>query len=148
MLFENDGSPADIANAFTEIVGDGAVMDAMRRKLASEQDGRRQREIDDFNAIAARVNETERVANNETGLIPDFSVPALLYHTYAADFKMKAIQEGITLEGNGYECWACPEFIAWFKKRHPELVHKEAPRAATIIVPAGKYTLLPAALAA
>lgn len=135
MLFENDGGPADIINAFTEIHGDGAVMDAMRRKLEAGLEGRIATERAEFDAIASRVHETERVAHDETGLIPDFSVPVLLYHTYAAEFKLKAAEQGIRMEGNGYECWACPEFIAWFKRKHPELVHVEAKRNAAIIVP-------------
>jgi len=134
MLFENDGSPADIINAFTEIHGDGAVMDAMRRKLAADQEGRIATEIREFNAIAARVHETERVAHDETGLIPDFSVPVLLYHTYAAEFKLKAAEQGIRMEGNGYECWDDEDFINWYKRRYPQLCYTEAPRNARIIV--------------
>jgi hypothetical protein len=139
MLWENDGSATDVVNAITEITGDGALMDSFRRKLTAEADAKHQALITDFNDIATRVHETERVAENETGLIPDFSIPAILYHQYAAEFRFKAAELGITLEGNGYECWYCPDFIKHYKKKHPEMVHVEAKRAASIIVPGNKY---------
>lgn len=139
MLWENDGSAADVVNALTEIHGDGAIMDSMRRKLTAEADGKHQQLLEDFDAIATRIHGVERVAEDDTGLIPDFSIPLVMYHSYAFEFKLKAAKEGIVLEGNGYECWYCPEFVAWFKKKHPELVHKEAKRAPSIIVPGNKY---------
>lgn len=137
MLFENDGGAADVVNAFTEIHGDGAVMDAMRSKMAREQEGKMLAERQALAAIAARVNETERRAEEQTGLIPDFSVPAIHYHQYAAEFKFAALERGIVLEGNGYECWACQDFIAFYKRKHPENVFKEAKRNTTIIVNEG-----------
>lgn len=139
MLWENDGSATDVVNTLTEIVGDGAIMDSMRRKLSAEADGKHQQLLNDFDAIATRIHGVERVAEDDTGLIPDFSIPLVMYHSYAAEFRFKAAQEKIVLEGNGYECWHCPEFVAWFKKKHPELVHKEAKRAPSIIVPGNKY---------
>lgn len=139
MLWENDGSATDAVNAITEVVGDGAIMDAFRRQFSAQADRKHQTLLDDFDAIATRIHGVERVAEDDTGLIPDFSIPLALYHSYAAEFRFKAAQEKIVLEGNGYECWYCPEFVAWFKKKHPELVHKEAKRAPSIIVPANKY---------
>lgn len=138
-LWENSGDAADVINAFADEHGDGTIMDAMRRHFRATADRHETALRNQFDAIAARVHETERVAEDETGMIPDVSIPVLMYHQYAADFRFKAAQEGITLEGNGYECWSCPEFIAWFKKKHPELVHREAARKATIIVPGSKY---------
>lgn len=139
MLWENDGSASDVVNALTEVVGDGAIMDSMRRLLTAQADGKHQQLLNDFDDIATRIHGVERVAEDDTGLIPDFSIPLILYHQYAAEFRFKAAEQKIVLEGNGYECWHCPEFVAWFKKKHPELVHKEAKRAPSIIVPGNKY---------
>lgn len=140
MLWENDGSAADAINAITEELGDGVVMDAMRRHLTATEERKHQSLLDDFNGIAARIHECrERRVEDETGLVPDFSVPAIHYHQYATEFRLRAAEAGITLEGNGYECWQCPDFIAFYKKKHPEMVFKEAARNATIIVPGSKY---------
>lgn len=140
MLWENDGSATDVVNVITEEVGDGTIMDAFRRHLTATADSKKADEIALQNAIAARVNECERRAEDETGLIPDFSIPIMHYHGYAFEFKLKAAEMGITLESNGYECWYCPDFTAWYKKKHPEQCFKEAKRAASIIVPATKYS--------
>ncbi len=139
MLWENDGSASDLINVLTEEIGDGTMMDALRRHLRGTADRHELQLQQDMHDVAARLHGVERRVHEETGLVPDFSVPQILYHQYAAEFKFKAAKEGITLDANGYECWQCPEFIAWFKKKHPELVHKEAPRNATIIVPGKKY---------
>lgn len=138
-LWEQDGGAADIVNALTDVVGDGTMMDVMRRHLRATADAHETALKNDLEGIATRIHGVERVADDETGLIPDFSVPEILWHQYPAEFRFTAAELGITLEGNGYECWYCPDFVAWFKKKHPELVHREAPRAATIIVPGNKY---------
>jgi hypothetical protein len=139
MLWENDGSAADVVNALTEVVGDGAIMDSMRLHLTAQADRKHQTLLDDFDAIATRIHGVERVADDDTGLIPDFSIPLTLYHKYAFEFKLKAAELGIVLEGNGYECWYCPDFIRHYKKKHPEMVHKEAKRAPSIVVTGNKY---------
>ena len=138
-LWENDGGAADFINVLTEDIGDGTMMDALRRHFRLTADAHETQLQQDMHGIASRLHNVERRVHEETGLVPDFSVPVLLYHQYAADFKFKAAELGITLESNGYECWHCPDFIKWFKKKHPELVHKEAARNATIIGPGNKY---------
>lgn len=135
MLFENDGSASDVINAYAEVFGDGTVMDAMRIKLAQKADqepGLIQKEIQES---AQRVKETKerRVLEAAADMVPDFTVPFRLYHAYAAAFKMRAEENGITLESNGYECWSDPDFQAWFKRRYPELTYREEKRPATII---------------
>jgi hypothetical protein len=139
MLWENDGSAGDAINAIADEIGDGVVMDAMRKHLRAGGDAHETRLLTDLDAIAERLHGVERVAENETGLIPDVSIPVILYHQYPAEFRMQAARSGIALDSQGYECWSCPEFVTWFKKKHPELVHKEAKRAASIIVPGSKY---------
>jgi hypothetical protein len=135
MLFENDGSASDVVNYYAELFGDGTIMDAMRRKMAREQEGKLTLEQREIAETAARVNECkERRVQNETGIVPDFSAPLRHYHGYAAAFKLKAEEEGIILDNNGYECWADTDFQAWYRKRYPELCFKEAPRNARIIV--------------
>lgn len=138
-LWENDGGAADFINVLTEDIGDGTMMDALRRHFRLTADAHETQLQQDMHGIASRLHKVERRVHEETGLVPDFSVPVILYHQYAADFRFKAAELGITLESNGYECWSCPDFIRWFKKKHPELVHKEAQRNATIIVPGDKY---------
>lgn len=135
MLFANDGSASDVLNCYTELFGDGAVMDSMRIKLAQKADqepGLLQREI---NAIATDVKATKerRVIEQAGDMVPDFTVPIRLYHSYAAAFMMKAEKEGIILENNGYECWSDPDFQDWFKRRYPELAYTEAKRNPTIV---------------
>lgn len=135
MLFENDGSAADVVNYYTEMFGDGTIMDAMRRKLAHEQEGKLAAEQQEIKQVAARVHDCrERHVHNDTGLVPDFSAPLRHYHGYAAAFKIRCDELGIPLEQNGYECWSDADFIAWYKRRYPELCFKEAQRNARIIV--------------
>lgn len=139
-LFDNDGSSADVLNFYAEIYGDGAVMDAMRSKMSREQDGNRAQLNKEVAETAARVNECrERHVENDTGLAPDFSVPYRIYHGWPAAVKMKCLEEGITLEQEGYECWYDPWHIARFKRLYPDCVFKEAARNATIVTPATKY---------
>lgn len=148
MLFENDGGAADMVNFYAEIYGDGAVMDAMRSKMAREQDGQRAQLNQDIAATAARVNECrERRVHDESGIVPDFSVPLRIYHGWAAAVKMKHLELGIVLPENGYEWTTDPWHIARFKKLYPDCVFKEAPRAPTIVVnerPLGSPLIQPA----
>lgn len=135
MLFENDGSAADVVNFYAEMFGDGTIMDAMRRKMTHEQEGKLTAEKREIAETAARVNECkERRVQNDTGLVPDFSAPLRHYHGYAAAFKLRCSELGILLEENGYECWQDPDFIAWYKDRYPQLCFKEAARNARILV--------------
>jgi hypothetical protein len=135
MLFDNDGSSTDVVNAYTEIFGDGRVMDGLRHKLKLEQVGVQTLEQKEIHAVALKVNECrERKVENETGLVPDFSVPARHYHLYAAAFNLRAKECGMVLDGNGYECWVDDDFVGWYKERYPMLVYKEAARNAMILV--------------
>lgn len=139
-LFENDGSAADVLNFYAEIYGDGAVMDAIRAKMTREQDGEQAQINKDVADTAKRVNECrERRVHDETGLVPDFSVPLRIYHGWAAAVKMKHLELGIVLPQNGYEWTTDTWHIARFKRLYPDCVFKEAPRNATIVTPATKY---------
>ena len=149
MLWDNDGSAADVVNYCTEIFGDGTIMDAFRRKLAREQVGKLQAEEAEFQAVAHRVKTTkERRVENATGLQAIGSIPLKLYHGFAAAFKMRAEEQGMTLESNGYECWSDEEFLNWLRK-HPKyscLFYREAPRNARIIVNDRPMVTTPAGL--
>lgn len=135
MLFENDGSPTDILNAYAEMFGDGVVMDAMRIKLIAIADQKTGRVKQAIERAAQRVKEYKerRVIEAMGDICPDFEVPRELYDDYATAFKLRAEEQGITLEGNGYECWYDPDFQAWFKTKHPELCYREEKRPTTII---------------
>jgi hypothetical protein len=143
-FIESDGSASDALNAFASIYGAGAVMDSFRKRLAASADKRRQAEIDEVASVAAHVHSSEVTGFGETEMRPTQGIPQVHYHKYAADFRMKAAREGIILEGNGYECWECADFLRWYRKKHPELVYVEGKRNATIITPATKYTSLSA----
>ena len=134
-LFDNDGSPTDVINFYADLFGDGAIMDSFRAKFAAEREGKLTLEQKEVNACIKGVQECPaRRVENATGLAPDFRVTQRQYHGYAAAFKMKAAEQGMTLEGNGYECWQDDDFKNWFKKRHPGQVFREEARNARIIV--------------
>lgn len=144
-LFAMDGSPSDQLNQFADIFGAGVVMDTLRRRLANMAVSRLQQEKAQIEAAAKQANSSEVRAFGDIGMLASEAIPALHYHSYAAEFRMKAAREGIHLEGNGYECWDCPDFLKFYRKQHPELVYKEAKRNACIITPATKYTPIKAA---
>jgi hypothetical protein len=133
-LWENDGSASDAVNALTEVHGDGAIMDSMRQFLPKVEERRNLALKRDHEDIMERNAGVERVAEEETGLIPAFSIPVIDYHSYAADFRMAAAEQGIELEGNGYECWHDDHFVNWYLAQNPHLRHQEAKRNATVIV--------------
>jgi hypothetical protein len=144
MLFDNDGSSADVLNAYAELFGDGAVMDSMRGLLLSKAERETELVKRDIQECAERVKATKerRVIEQAADMIPDFTVPTRLYHTYASAFRMRAAEDGIELEGNGYECWYDADFQAWFKRRYPELTYREEKRTATIVKDFGQLPQL------
>jgi hypothetical protein len=148
MLWENDGSATDIVTVLVEDVGEGTFMDRYRKKLAAEQDARKADEISLINRLAQSIHASEVVALPETGMIPDVGIPDIHYHQYAWHFRELAAKQGITLPENGYECWGCEDFMRFYRKKHPELCYKAAPRAPVITVAAKYAPINRAALAA
>lgn len=139
MLFENDGSYSDALNYACEILGDGTVMDAFRAKMTAEQVQRQKEERRAIERLALKVKtwKVRRRAFGDCGVVPDFECPSCHYHGYAAAFKLLALERGVVMPGNGYECWddEGPEgFIEWYKRKYPELCYDEAPRNARILV--------------
>lgn len=135
MLFENDGSAADVLNAYAEIYGDGVVMDAMRKKLVPIAEQRSPRIKRAIERAAMRVKEAKerRVIEEMGDLCPDFEVPREIYDDYASAAKLKAEEMGVTLDCNGYGWWTDSGNQAWFRRTFPELCYCEEKRPATII---------------
>jgi hypothetical protein len=78
-------------------------------------------------------------------MVADVNIPPIHYHGYAHQFNVAHVRRtGRNLPANGYECWDCNDFLAWYRKRHPEFVPQEAARNASIIVPATTYTRIAA----
>lgn len=136
MLFETTNGPGDVINAYTELFGDGRVMDAMRKLLTAEEKEQEQRERQEIRRLAWKVkkHKLRRYFLGDLGVVPECEVPDFHYHRYAGAFKMKAEEAGITLPEGGYECWQDADFLAWYQRKYPELFYDEAPRNARILV--------------
>lgn len=148
MLFETTNGPADVINAYTELFGDGRVMDAMRRLLTAEEKDQEQRERREIRRLARKVKayKLRRRIFGDLGVMPECEVPDFHYHRYAGAFEMKAREAGIELPEKGYECWQDADFLAFYQRKHPELFYDEAPRNARILV--NEHGHLPLVLAA
>lgn len=136
MLFETTQGPGDVINAYTELFGDGQVMDSMRKLLTAEEKNQEWRERREIKRLAWKVKRT-KLRNRflgDLGVVPECEVPDFHYHRYAGAFEMKAREAGIQLENKGYECWQDEDFLAWYQRKYPELFYAEAPRNARILV--------------
>jgi hypothetical protein len=136
MLFENDGSFSDALNYACEMVGDGAVMDAFRAKMSAEWVSKQEEERRAILRLARKVKlwKIRRRILGDHGVTPDFECPACHYHGYAAGAKLLALDRGVPLDCNGYGIWDDDDFVAWYKRKYPELCYEEAPRNARILV--------------
>lgn len=136
MLFETTNGPADVINAYTELFGDGRVMDAMRKLLTAEEKEQEQRERREIRRLAWKVKayKLRRYIMGDLGVVPECEVPDFHYHRYAGAFEMKAREAGIELPEKGYECWQDEDFLAFYRRKYPELFYDEAPRNARILV--------------
>lgn len=136
MLFETTHGPGDVINAYTELFGDGRVMDAMRRLLTAEEKEQEQRERREIRRLAWKVkkHKVRRYFLGDLGVVPECEVPDFHYHRYAGAFEMKARECGLVLPEKGYECWQDTDYLAWYQRKYPELFYDEAPRAARILV--------------
>lgn len=145
MLWDNDGTPGDVINAYTELFGDGAVMDSMRKLLTAEEQGREERERKEIARIAAKVKawKERRHIMGDLDVVPEAKIPDFHYHRYAAAYRLRAQEEGITLPCQGYGCWQDSWHMAWYHRKYPELFYDEAPRNARILV--NEFGKLPAA---
>lgn len=148
MLFETTNGPADVINAYTEIFGDGRVMDAMRKLLTAEEKEQEQRERREIARLALKVKrwKERRRIFGDLGVVPECEVPDFHYHRYAGAFELKAREEGIELPEKGYECWQDDDFLAFYRRKYPQLFYSEAPRNARILV--NEHGRLPLLLAA
>jgi hypothetical protein len=148
MLFENDGSIADALNYAAEILGDGRVMDAFRAHMTDKQAAQQLEERRAIRRLAIKVKRTKlrRRAFGDLGVLPDFECPGCHFHGYAAGAKLLALDNGVVLPCNGYGIWDDDDFVAWYKRRYPELCYDEAPRNARILV--NEHGKLPALLSA
>lgn len=136
MLFETTNGPGDVINAYTELFGDGRVMDAMRKLLTAEEKKQEQRRQREYRRLARKVKlyKLRRRFLGDLGVVPECEVPDFDYHAYAGAFEMKAREEGIELPQKGYECWQDDDFIGHYRRKHPELFYDEAPRNTRILV--------------
>jgi len=136
MIFETTNGPGDVINAYTELFGDGRVMDAMRKLLTAEEKEQEQRERREIKRLGLKVklSKVRRRFLGDLGVLPECEVPDFHYHRYAGAFEMKAREAGAELPEKGYECWQDSDFLAFYQRKYPELFYDEAPRAARILV--------------
>ena len=114
---------------------------ALRQQLHSEADAKRIHMLMSMARIEAAVKRFEHRAT-ECGLRPKVEIPTLVYHHWAAKFKMKDLEAGITTT-TGYECWEPGSgFYEWWVARNEEMQYREQKRCAqsSIIVPATRWT--------
>jgi hypothetical protein len=114
----------------------------MRHDVAADLEARRRMMLVQMARIEETVQKFEHAAMKGTGMRPKVEIPQLAYHHWAAKFKMRDMDAGIT-NTTGYECWQEGSgFYEWWVKNNERLRYREAKKCqqSSIIMPATKYT--------
>lgn len=112
------------------------------KSLQDEKEAARRLMLLEMAKIEETTRRFEHAATKGCGLIPRVEIPQLAYHAWAAKFKQRDMDAGITIT-TGYECWRKGSgFYEWWVKKNQRLQYREAKNCAqtSIIVPATKYT--------
>lgn len=123
----------------------GSTDARMKLDLQNAKDARRQLMLLRFAKTVQAVKSCEHAASQEGGFRPVMDIPIEAYVSWAAKFKVDALEAGIT-DFSGYECWAeDSDFYKWWKKKNEELQYREKQKCkeSSIIVPETRWSKLP-----